>query len=195
MIIWPFHFLIRILTPVKDVQTLDMVNAALDGNHTVILKLIASGADVNGKVAYDGSTALHSAAMAARAGTVTLLVENGADVNIQDGKGMTPLHFLIAVQLSRGWAPAQSAMKSAFPGDDVLPHGEENFKETVATLIEAGADINAVDNNGRTLIDTINLYLLGGGTAGLVNDEEKTKMQKLKDDLHNYGAVPASALR
>lgn len=58
---------------------------------------------------------------------VQLLLSKNADVNVKDGHGMTPLHYLL-----KNYAN-ENVMK------DVIPH-----------LLEKDADVNAKDDNGRT---------------------------------------------
>lgn len=53
--------------------------------------LLAAGADVNGKDGGRGLTALHEAARWGWNDVVTFLVENGADLDAKDIKGMTPV--------------------------------------------------------------------------------------------------------
>ena len=54
--------------------------------------LIASNADVNAKTTRGGEwTPLHGAAAAGRTDIVEVLLKNKADVNLRDGRGLTPL--------------------------------------------------------------------------------------------------------
>ena len=85
--------------------------------------LLTKGANINaGKW-----TALHSALDAGRFDIVELLLAKGADANIRDDEGRTPLHIA-------AWYAA-----SGFP-------------KIVELLISNGADIKAKDNNGKTAL-------------------------------------------
>jgi ankyrin repeat protein len=81
---------------------------------------------------YAGDTALHIAAAAYRMEIVRQLIALGGDVRARNRRGAEPLHYAVdGVPGSRMWnPPAQAA--------------------TIACLIEAGADPNAVDWSGVT---------------------------------------------
>src|SRR5258707_11227648 len=82
--------------------------------------------DEIGHYIYAGDTALHIAAAAYRLGMVRKLVAMGSDVRARNRRGAEPLHYAVeGAPGSRGWNPAAQAA-------------------TVACLIEAGADPNAV---------------------------------------------------
>src|SRR6185436_9376531 len=53
--------------------------------------LLAAGADINGKDAQRGLTALHEAARWGWNDVVTFLVKNGANLDAKDNRGMTPV--------------------------------------------------------------------------------------------------------
>jgi uncharacterized protein len=92
----------------------DLMRAALDGDTTAALKLLAGGADVNAKD-NEGRTALMFALINAHNNTVKELIEHGADVNAADNDGETAL------------------MMAATTGD----------MESVRTLLNKGADLSA----------------------------------------------------
>ena len=89
--------------------------------------LIASGADVS-EVNNKGHTALHrAAAFNNNPKVVKILLENGAGIESKDNNGCTPL------------------MHAA------IGRKTENF----ALLLDSGANVNAVDNDGNKVIDLI----------------------------------------
>jgi ankyrin repeat protein len=91
------------------------------------------------------STALHVAAWRARHATVKLLMERGAPVDVQDGKGQTPLMLAVRACVDSYWKDWRSP-------------------ESVAALLAAGASIDGVDlPTGYAEIDTL---LARGGSVG-----------------------------
>jgi ankyrin repeat protein len=111
-------------------------------------KLVADGADVNARVTERppaGITRLNSiggtpfllAARTADAEYMRLLVELGADPLLTNNDNSTPL--MVAAGLG-----------TASPGED--PGTENEVVEAVALAIELGGDLNAVDDNGETVM-------------------------------------------
>ena len=111
-------------------------------------KLVADGADVNALVTERppaGITRLNSiggtpfllASRTADAEYMRLLVELGADPLLTNTDNSTPL--MVAAGLG-----------TASPGED--PGTEPEVVEAVALALELGGDLNAVDNNGETVM-------------------------------------------
>ena len=84
--------------------------------------LISKGVDVNARDAFGDNAGLHWAASLGQAEMARLLIDNGADLNIRNNEGDTPLH----------WA------------------AKEGQKELVVILIIHGADVNALNRRGWT---------------------------------------------
>lgn len=83
---------------------------------------------------YAGDTALHVAAAAHRPAMVRELIRRGAEVAAKNRRGATPLHYAADGGPGRSaWNPAAQA-------------------ETIACLIDAGADPNAVADGGVTAL-------------------------------------------
>jgi hypothetical protein len=132
---------------------LQLVRAIADGEDSVVSGLLAAspalatarvvgGATRHGAKAfylnaighylYADETALHVAAAGYRAEIAHTLIQMGADVGARNRLGAEPLHYaVIGMPGSRTWNPAAQAA-------------------TVAYLIEAGADPNAVDKRAVT---------------------------------------------
>ncbi len=111
-------------------------------------KLVAHGADVNALVTQrppagitrlnsNGGTAFLLAARTADAEFMRLLVELGADPLLANADNSTPL--MVAAGLG-----------TASPGED--PGTEPEVREAVALALELGGDLNAVDDNGETVM-------------------------------------------
>jgi ankyrin repeat protein len=84
--------------------------------------LISKGVDVNSRDVFGDNAGLHWAASLGLAEMARLLIDSGADVNIRNEEGDTPLH----------WAAG------------------EGQKELVVILIVHGADVNALNKRGWT---------------------------------------------
>ena len=115
------------------------------GNTEGVRHLLDLGADVGAvDEVGDGywgiakkSTALHVAAWRARHATVKLLVEKGAAVDAQDGKGRTPLMLAVRACVDSYWCDRRSP-------------------ESVATLLAAGASVRNVANaSGYNEVDEL----------------------------------------
>ena len=111
-------------------------------------RLVAHGADVNALVTQRppagitrlnsiGGTAFLLAARTADAEFMRLLVELGADPLLPNNDNSTPL--MVAAGLG-----------TSSPGED--PGTEPEVVEAVALAIELGGDLNAVDDNGETVM-------------------------------------------
>lgn len=125
--------------------------------------LIESGADVTQqeRVYYEnGRTALHYAAGVGRTDLVNMLIAHGADVNATAGFGATPLHD--AALAGRNGAVeallAHGAKIDAFccyanEGTPLYLAVKAGWTDTADLLLAKGASVNAVGNNGLTLLD------------------------------------------
>jgi ankyrin repeat protein len=107
-----------------DVEAL--YKAAGDGDSAQVSALLQSGADVNGRTG-SGSYALNNAAVENEVEIIKLLLEHGANPNVQNSQGDTPL--ICATKYAGG--------KSA----------------TVKLLVEAGTDLAITDKDGMTALD------------------------------------------
>lgn len=151
---------------------------------------------------YAGDTPLHIAAAAYRLEIVRNLIVMGGDVRARNRRGAEPLHYAVdGAPGSRTWNPSAQAA-------------------TVACLIEAGADPNAVDQSGVTplhravrtrcaaavsaLLDAgadarrtnksgstpMRLATQNTGRGGSGSPESKAQQQEIMRLLEQHGATP-----
>ena len=116
-------------------------------SYKAISFLLAKGADVNAATNL-GITPLHNAVGALSKDVVKLLLDNGANVNARTKQGWKPFH--------RGWTPLHSIASNEFYDCD-LPGSETGeticaAKSIIDMLLAKGADINAKDIDGKTLL-------------------------------------------
>jgi ankyrin repeat protein len=122
-------------------------------NIDVIIKFLNEKADVNIQDEDDGWTPLHYASINGDEKIVSILIKNGAKINIQDD-GWTPLHNasingdekIVSILIKKGakiniqddgWTPLHNA---SINGDEKM----------VSILIKKGAKINIQNKNGLT---------------------------------------------
>lgn len=128
--------------------------------------LLAKGADVNGR-AREGATPLHVAVFANLDGgfdqkdqveLVTLLLAKGADPNAKDRSGQTPLHKIAFSQrggMAKGLAYlvlAKGGNLNARDNRGCTPLHLARDPGLVIQLVRSGADVNAKDGSGRTVL-------------------------------------------
>ena len=117
---------------------------------------------------YAGDTALHVAAAAHRPALVRKLIRLGAATSARNRRGAQPLHYAAdGLPGSSHWNPAAQA-------------------ESIAALIAAGADPNAVDAGGVTPLhravrtrcaEAVGALLRGGGDPHRENKQGSTPMK------------------
>lgn len=127
---------------------------ASSGKHLDIQKyLIEKGADVNAKER-DLSTPLHYAAVRNHQEGASLLIAKGANINALDNEKHTPLHLaaqygikdIVSVLTKCG---ANLEIKDDYGRTPlVLGSMERGNPDVIRILLDAGADINSIDNTG-----------------------------------------------
>lgn len=119
--------------------------AAKYGHVSTIRKLLAAKAATSPQVSNDGFTPLHIAVMERKEEVVAVLLAAHAEIEARDNHGRTPLH----------WGPFAYRPQAVHIYADLgQPHDTEYVDPGVAKainlLLDAGAKIDAVDDEGDT---------------------------------------------
>ncbi len=145
-----------------------LMMAASNGHIDITKLLLKAKADVN-KQNDDGVTALMMASSEGYLDIVQELINGNADVNIKDKNNNTALMYAVHKKIL--FAP------------------ESNHIETMVELLKAGADLNAQNNQGETVIDLASENLADGDSMVailLAWPKKKQEMQKeLSESLKN----------
>jgi ankyrin repeat protein len=150
--------------------------AVAQGSVPLVEILIAHGANLEALSEDRGARAIHLAATFGELEMLTLLLDDGAEIEAQDNTGQTPLLIAAAtnnleavnVLLDRG---ADLEARESGKGQTPLMRASRlGYLEIAIALVENGAEINAVDNAGRSplkLAATSNSYI-GVGNGSLI---------------------------
>jgi len=189
--------------------------ACVNGNAAIIEKLLKAGADANA-VSTEGETALMTASRTGNVDAVKVLLAHGADVNAKEGwHGETALmwavaqkHAAVARELlakgadvnARSTANKWERQSSAEPREKWLPLGSlsalefaarQGCVDCVPVLVQAGADINAPDQDGITPLlsaminghyDVANILLENGANPNIADRTGRTPLYSAVDD-------------
>ena len=149
----------------RDCEPLALFVAAWGGTESIVRRLLKEGADVN-QVDDCGRTALLGAAVSDGPKIVELLIEAGADVNAANPYGFTPLMLAadnsdlktVKILVEAGAnanAKSRSGMTPLYMALRNLCDKGTGCKKTYAivqVLIDNGADIHAVDEEGHSIL-------------------------------------------
>ena len=127
--------------------------AAFYGMEHIVSHLLASKMqNVDIKTTW-GDTALHQASGCGNLEIVELLLSNGADVNVKDRSGNTSLHLA-----SFFWSEFSASVASPSMGSEAWGWMNRKVRtqdislEVTRTLLDHGADVNAVNLRGETAL-------------------------------------------
>lgn len=123
--------------------------------------------------------------------TVQFYVDNGVDVNAQDGSGATPLHYAVRgrnleavkILLAAGADPNIKDREDLTPFDNSFGRGGM-LLEVIEMLLQYGADPNVKKNN-MTRLAGMN-YMLDNI---ILNEEKRSHIKKVKQLIIKYGGV------
>ncbi|HEX8651084.1 MAG TPA: ankyrin repeat domain-containing protein [Pyrinomonadaceae bacterium] len=188
-----------------------LVKAAFDNDMAALKELIDAGADVNAIDELYQASALMMAVAGGNLEMVQLLLWAGAEVNVRNSRGETPLMYLS----ERSTFEVAKALLAAGAKIDLQDKDGETALMTLATfnngdvmqaLIDAGAAVNMKNNKGETalilaasedIIENVKTLIRAGadlyerdaeGRTALTcaRENKNTRMVKL---LRMYGAV------
>ena len=126
-------------------------------NLNLVRDLITLGADLDWQDKF-GNTALHRCVNSNHPDIARMLIDAGADVNMQDDKrGQTALHECVNsnhLDIARMLIDAGADVNIQDRGGSTALHrcAEQNRPEIVKMLIDAGADLNIQRNDGFTAL-------------------------------------------
>lgn len=133
-----------------------------ENNYSEIIEfLINSGANINSCESYLKETPLHRLCARAkpRIEIIKSLLDRGANVNIENVSGKTPIFYcnfnfsleLLDLLVKHGAdINHKDKYKNTILHDDFLDYNTENFEEFIIELISLGFDINSKNNLGHT---------------------------------------------
>jgi len=143
-------------------------------------------------------TDLHFAAQKGDVSEVRRLIEAGADVNVQDEDGNTPVKYasaephpeVLRTLIALGASPELSDFRGFTPIHCVAGHGfYDEAIEMAEILIEAGADVNVrsmkhgfVPLHEVRTVGMIDLLLQHGADPTVKNDDGQTPEEYLTED-------------
>jgi cytohesin len=142
----------------KDEQGQTALHVA--GRLDITLLLVANGADLDARDKQRRTALFYAAMTHGRIGVLQQLLALGADPNIVDASGETPLHHAVKVGAPGGWSivselVAKGADINAKNNDGRTPaHVKAARRKGVRLdeLIKLGADLVAKDNDGNTVL-------------------------------------------
>lgn len=126
----------------------DLHLAAITGDYQPAVQLLNSGSDAKRLLlaVQDESphkaTPLHYACFALHPKLISLFLESGAAVNVRDGFGFTPLHWMMRI------------VTNPYTDGELL----SRFHQCLEIILNANPDLTAVDRNGRTMLHTAAKY-------------------------------------
>ncbi len=121
-----------------------LMKASRDGNVEAVKVLLDHGAEVNAKENFRGQTALMWAAAEGHADIVSMLAAHGAELNIRSYDRDTTLPKMAA------GTPAAPIARGGLTA--LLFAARQGEIESVKALLDAKADINAVDSDGNNAL-------------------------------------------
>ncbi|XP_044267748.1 uncharacterized protein LOC123013350 [Tribolium madens] len=164
----------------KNIDKVFPLHLALIASNSCVEVLLNNGANPNVKF-LDNISALHVAAVKRDIFSTVLLTNYGADVNVVNSEGLTPLHIL-----SDGDQTPEE-FKNITNCENILDQYfvSYNYQDCIKELISKNANPNLQNNNGATPLhyackyrnaEIIELLIDGGADVNVQTDEKQTPL-------------------
>ncbi|MBK6982962.1 MAG: ankyrin repeat domain-containing protein [Betaproteobacteria bacterium] len=152
----------------QEIANYNLLAASSAGDLAAAALLLRRGAQINSRFGGEGQTALHRAAAQNEVQMVKFLLDHGADPNVADADGNTPLlvtaykgHLEVALLLIAAKADLDVA-ESRYGITPLMEAARKGHVELVGMLLAAGANRASTTKDGRTARE---LALSGGNIA------------------------------
>ncbi|XP_006818662.1 uncharacterized protein LOC100378173 [Saccoglossus kowalevskii] len=157
----------------------------------IIVDLLAQGATTSSNTKKTGETSLHLAARYSRSDAAKTLLMSGADANAKDLTGRTPLHAAVAAdamgvfQILLRHNSTNIDSKTYDGTTAMILAARLAVENMVEGLVNAGADLNAADNGGKTALhwaaavnngEATSVLLKHGASKDAQDDKEETPL-------------------
>lgn len=138
---------------------------------------------INARDVTTGQTALHVVTARRDVTWLRFLIAKGANVNIRDGKGATPLQMATNLGFTEGVSvlvEAKADVNAANDSGETPLISAVHRRDTgmVRVLLRAGADPDRADNSGRSARDYAELDGRGGALLAEIETNAKPKGQR-----------------
>ncbi|HUV08285.1 MAG TPA: ankyrin repeat domain-containing protein [Spirochaetia bacterium] len=181
--------------------------AAYEASTQIVEALLSAGADVEARDRR-GATALMRAAIGGHLETVRLLLERGADIAAADSLGQTVLMYAARGSGQKQGPVVRVLLKSGSDinagggsgGGTALIHATRaGNPHSAAVLLSEGADVNHVDEYGRTALmiaapgdsSMVELLLKAGARVDMKDEDGRTALMHAVTEPENSAAVEA----
>lgn len=138
---------------------------AESGDIDIMASLITAGAIVD-RIEQCGRTALHTVAIKGSPAMIHILLDAGADINMGDARGFTPLHEAVRYQklpTARALLERNASIKANIDLGGTPIDFAFRSVEMVKLLVEFGADVNSINDRDGLLHNACSI-----GNSGLV---------------------------